>query len=268
MRCLSFSRSIAYGGEKRLRTLQFEERSTLPVSAACVVANGVRESLAQLYGTSMHVRLFEPVIPTAEGWAAIAEGALLYRIRGSRSDAIIVLRPHDAAALVSFAFGESPSEPRTFSAIERSVLDRTVRAVATMCGAICAARGTTPVPERVETIAGYVTYVELEIATPVRARIGIALSRDPEPETQAQCSPADLLELPVELAGRSEPVFLTAGELAALEPGAIVPITKNKVFRGSVLVAGTPLAFGECGVREGRFAIAVDLSKNDERATE
>lgn len=259
MKCLAFSPASAYAGKKRIRSARFEERSMLPVSAACVVANGVREKLGQLYGTPLNVRLFEPVIPSPHGWAAISDGASLFRIRGSAFDTMIVLRPSDAAALVDVAFGEAAKGARSLSTIERSVLDRTVQAIATMCAPILGTANAVPAIEPAYTLAGFVTYVELEIDRPSRARIGIALSRDPEAGAQPQLLPESLLDASVEVAIRSEPSFAGISALAALEPGAIVPITKNKVLRATVLVAGTPVAAGECGVRKGRFAIAIDL---------
>ena len=267
MKCLSFSRESTSVGNKRVRMARFEERSTLPVSAACLVANGVREKLGQLYGTPLNVRVLEPVIPSPQGWAAIAEGSSLFRVRGSVADALIVLKPRDAAALVDVAFGESATGARSLSAIERAVLDRTLAAIASTCSPICGISNSVPVLEPVHTVAGFTTYVELEVDRPAHVRVGIALSREPLSEAAPRLLPEGLLDLAVELAVRSEPACAQIEDIAALEPGTIVPITKNKVLRASVLVAGTPVAGGECGVRKGRFALAIDLLNFDEGST-
>ncbi|HEV7180557.1 MAG TPA: FliM/FliN family flagellar motor switch protein [Candidatus Baltobacteraceae bacterium] len=237
------------------------------MSAACVVANGVREVLGQLFGEPAHVRLFEPAIPSAQAWEAIAAGAALYRIRGTRADAMVVVRDNDAAALVGHVFGEAPNAGRALSGIEQSVLDRAVAAIAGSCAAVC---GAAEEPVRLESSAGlhgFITFFELQFERPLRARIGIALSRDPAPEARGGLRIDDLLDLKIEAAVRVACADLQAAQLLALEPGAIVPITCEKVLRGNVLLAGRPLHDGECGVRDGRFALAVDV-QYDERSNE
>ena len=77
---------------KRIRKPVFGPRSALPPSAACVVANGVRETLTSILSSPVEMRVFEPSIPTAPAWPAIVKDAVLYRVRGSIADAAIVLR--------------------------------------------------------------------------------------------------------------------------------------------------------------------------------
>ena len=116
---------------KAVRAARFETRSMLPISAACVVANGVRETLSSLLRVSVGVRLFEPSIPSPQAWPAILERARLYRLRGHVADAAIVLRPVDAAALAAALFGEShPAGARDLSPIECDVIDRMVSTIA------------------------------------------------------------------------------------------------------------------------------------------
>ncbi|HEY6325785.1 MAG TPA: hypothetical protein VIW73_04615, partial [Candidatus Cybelea sp.] len=112
MRSLGFapaSRNRCDSG-KRVRETRFERRSSLPASAACVVANGIRETLTALLGSPVTLRLFEPVMPDPDAWDAIARDATMYRVRGSVADAAIVLRAADAIAFASAVFGE-PAVP-------------------------------------------------------------------------------------------------------------------------------------------------------------
>lgn len=266
MKWLAFERDGAWDGARRVRAARFERRSLLAVSAACVVANAVRESLKQLFGSSnIGLRLFEPVIPSPEAWSAIAGATERYRVRGSLCDAVVLLRETDAAALAAFAFGESCGAERPLSLVERAVLDRLMNAVANACVPICGA-GSAVMREQAGAIAGCTTYVEMLVEGPVCARIGIAISREPLAKAHSELCPDDLLDLEVELAVRTESAFAPAAGLAGLEPGDFVPITRSKVLRGTVLLAGTPLACGECGIREGRFALIIDSLKNGERS--
>ena len=42
---------------KRVRAIRFDARASLPTTAACVVANGVRETLTSLFGTPASMRI-------------------------------------------------------------------------------------------------------------------------------------------------------------------------------------------------------------------
>ncbi|MGA8534785.1 MAG: FliM/FliN family flagellar motor switch protein [Candidatus Tumulicola sp.] len=259
MRSLTFGVVTARAGV-RIRDARFEERSSLPVSAACVVAAGVRETLAALLGVAVAVRLLEPVIPTPEAWAAIARGAMLYRFHGSVADAIIVLRPRDAGALAAAAFGEpaAASTPeRELSPLEREVLDRAVSAVAGTLNAVCGARER-DVLERVQTIGAFVTYFEVVLEQSVDARIGIAVSRDPAPEPHGRLEIGDLGDICVAPVVSLDMTAIEAGALAQLKIGALLAIPLASGFRGRLHVGGRTLARGTCGTYDGRYALAVE----------
>ncbi len=127
---------------RRIRKPVFASRSALPASAACVVANGVRETLTSLFGTTVELRLVEPSIPSPSAWLVILKEAALYRVRGKIADAVVVLRPPDALAMAAALFGErlASAAARELSPIERDLLDRTVNAVAVHLGSVCGAR--------------------------------------------------------------------------------------------------------------------------------
>jgi hypothetical protein len=260
MKSLTFGFSGILHDAVRVRGARFEERSSLPVSAACVVASGVRETLASMLSVPIVVRLLEPVIPSPEGWSAIARGATLYRFRGSVADAAIVLRPGDAHALAIAAFGERPagSAPeRDLSPLERDILDRTVAAIAGTLNPVCGARER-EVLERVPTICGFETYFEIVLEQSVEARIGIALSRDPTPEPHGRLEIEDLGDIPLVPAVCVDLTRIEAGALAKLAIGAVVPIPPSTEFRGRLQVAGQTLARGTCGIRNGRYALAIE----------
>ena len=243
----------------------FESRTAFPVAAACIVANGVRETLAALLQTPIELRLLEPAVPSKNGWRAILEGARLYLIQGTRAQAAIVLRPDACIALATTAFGEDAGATRPLSAVETTVLDRIVGALAGNFAAVCGGRSEGLFAEPVESIEGLLTYFELALSLPVSASIGIALASQHQPECSGGLRLEDLFDMEIEVCVRTEGAVVPAGELAAVEPGEIVPITVSTGLTAVATVAGRPLARGECGVRGNRFALAIGLSPCTER---
>jgi hypothetical protein len=253
MRYLSFSRASHRAGVKRIRQACFEDRSMLPVHAACVVANAARDALAALLASEVRLRLFEPAIPSAHAWQAIARDAYAYGVRGASGDAAIVVRAKDAASLVAAAFGEASGTGRELSGLERTVLDRAVRAIATACAPVV---GMPESVTRIPELRGFVTFFELAIERPVEARVGIALARDPEPARSGELPAEALAGVELELAVRVEGEALCARELN-LEPGCVVRLGRWPALSGKLLLAGSTLAHGECGVQGNRFALMI-----------
>ena len=176
MKHLVFARSPG------VRRGTFEERSLLPVSAACIVANAMRERLTTLCGRCVDLRLWPPAVPCASAWETILRGAQLHVIRGSLCDAAFVLRPFDAQALATLLFGERPCEhaERALSPLESEITRRAIAAVAVTLAPVCGEGTVEPRSSR----TSFVTYFELHVLEPAPLCIGIALSREP-PQTSA-----------------------------------------------------------------------------------
>jgi len=261
MKSLGFSAPLDKGEPstaKRIRFARFEARSALPVSAACVVANGARETLSALLSVPVTLRLFEPAIPTPSGWRAILQDARCYRIRGSVADAAIVLRIRDAIAFAAALFGESrASEARSaLSPIECELLDRMVNALSVNFAAICGSREGHA--ERVAEIGGFVTYFELSLEEPLNAHLGVALSREPLPETGSRIQLAQLAAVSLRARSSFELGTVEAASIAHLEAGAMLVIEAASLSRGRLTLEGQTLARGTCGVRNGRYTLAID----------
>jgi flagellar motor switch/type III secretory pathway protein FliN len=252
---LAFARNAEIVQGRRVRRSCFERRSALPLSAACVVANGVRETLSALIASTVSLRLFEPVIPDPGAWLAIAADAQIYRVRGSVADAAFILRPGDALALATAAFGETSAETRPLSPLEKEVLARAVRALTGSLAPVC---GRDPAqPEPILDISGYSTYFELLVERPMKARIGVALSRDPVVKAAATLTPEHLLDVEIELSAQFAAGTIPAAAFLDLRPGSLVPM-KTKIGMPGLLAAGsTVLARGECGTLRERNALIV-----------
>ncbi|HEY8297213.1 MAG TPA: FliM/FliN family flagellar motor C-terminal domain-containing protein [Candidatus Baltobacteraceae bacterium] len=256
MMVLTFDTQRERAGGRRIRRARFEPRSSLPIAAACVVANGIRETLGSLLQGPVVVRLLEPRLPGPGAWTAIAAGARCFRVCGPIAAAAFVLRPNDALALACCAFGESPDAPRDLSTIEDRVLTRAIGALTSTLAPVCDARDGAAA-EPVDELRGYTTYFEVLLERPVAARIGIALSRDPIPTGSARLQPSDLLDLEVEISAEFARGTISGSAMLALHPGGEVPMTTKVAELGTLKVGGTIVARGECGAIAGRYALLV-----------
>ncbi|HLI96859.1 MAG TPA: FliM/FliN family flagellar motor switch protein, partial [Candidatus Baltobacteraceae bacterium] len=174
---------------------------------------------------------------------------------GPLCDAAFVMRPQDALALASSAFGEEADTMRDLSAVEQEVLVRALRGVAGALAPVC---GREPSPlERILDIRGYVTYFELLVERPVQARIGVALSRDPAARVSGTLRVEDLLDVELELSVEFARGTLPAAAVLDLRPGANVPMTTRIGEPGRLRLGGAVLARGECGALGERGAFIV-----------
>jgi len=253
---LAFEAPALVTDGRRVRRARFVERSLLPVAAACVVANGVRETLAALLSTAVELRMFAPVVPASDAWRRLFENARLYRVRGTLGEAALVIGADDALALAALAFGESPSRGRVASPIEREVLARMVRALAGTLGVLVGASDAPPAEMAGET-AAFTTFFELALERPVPLRLGIATC-EPEPVSTGGLRPADLAEVELELAVRLAPGSIAPVTLRSLRPGACLPITTLAGATAELCARGRPIARGACGARNGRYALQLN----------
>lgn len=261
MNVLAFERAAEIVGGRRLRRARFETRSSLPVPAACVVANAMRETMAALVAEPVAVRLLEPRIPAFETWTALLRDALLFGVSGPALDSAIVLRPRDALALAGLAFGETLAADRPLSSIERTVVTRAAQALAPALAAVCGFRET-PRAEPLTGIAGFATYFEVLIERPASVRIGIALSRDPPSGTGGTLRIEDLLDVELEVRARFARGSIDAGTLLGLGIGSLVPMMTTVHEFGLLVVDETAVAAGDCGAIGQRAAMIVQSAAN------
>ena len=259
MKSLSFVDETADWNGRRVRRSHFVERSLLPSSAACMVAGGVRETLAMLLGSGVEVHVTEPILPSPRAWQAITQGARIYRVGGRLADVALVLRESDALALAGAAFGEQVQDARPLSEMERGVLERILTILAGQLVVLCGASEQAPRLDLVNDIAGFTTFFELIVRGASSCRIAICLSRDPPARGAASLALEDLGEVQIELAARLQLAAISPQAVLDLVPGAFLPM-KNKTapFDAEVCMAGWPLACGEGGVSGVRFALVLD----------
>lgn len=255
MKKLGFARRCCVVNGRRIRPSLFESRSTLPVSAACLVANTARQTLSELFGAAVSLQLLEPVLPDRAAWSDIGADALVFALRGEHADAAIVLRSEDALALACAALGEVPSGPRELSGVESELAARIAGALSSSLAPICGLRESSM--QRTKMLEGYLAYFELIVEQPVAARIGIALSREPVPPIAAGLKVGDLHEIEIRLSVEIAHAFLPAASIVSLRAGQLVKLDSALGDSARALAGGALLARGQCGEFGARRALAV-----------
>lgn len=251
---LGFSQARCGPRGRALREALFVRRSGLPLSAACLVANGVREHFARLLGRTLETEVVDPVIPDARSLSVLLEDATIRRVRGRLCEAFVVVRPHDARRLVAAAFAEPEGEYAALSPFERLTLDRLLAAVPPLCAPLCGeVRSVAPeTPER--AAAETATYFEIRIGGDVGAALGFALNVDPAHDAAPSLSLDDLGELEIECAVECARGRLDLETYAALRPGMTLPLDTPLDEGGMLHAGGIVLVRGTCGARGLRAA--------------
>jgi hypothetical protein len=246
-------------GARTVRELHPADRSTLPLSAACLVANGVREQLTRLLGVEHDVELVEPSIPRHEVRRTLFGGALAMRVRGRLGDVFLIVRASDARRLVGVAFAEgarSPDEP--LSDIELRTMHRIMEALLPLCAPLCGnvLRAQHDLPERV--VHECVGYFEVRTVAASPFAIGFALTFDPPGDVGPRVALGDIRALSVPVAARVDAGELTLAAVSTLAIGDVVPLQDGFDARATLCVGNIPFARGCCGIRSGRLAFELD----------
>lgn len=254
---LTFGAPFGLPDGRVVRTCAFVPRSNLPLSAACLVANGVRETLARLLASEIEVELFEPAIPGARERALLLAGAIVYRVRGRIGDGFVIVRAADARMLVARAYGERTGNG-ALSEIETATLERIVLAMVPLCNTLCGTLGPVARDSAERAACDIATYFEVRTTGSERIAIGFALTKDPPETVDERITLADLAD--VELRGS---VAFACGTLAVpafsrLCAGATIALDTPLGGTGTLHFGDVVFARGTCGARDGRSAIRFD----------
>ena len=261
--------ALAFGsprrcGDRAVREARFVPRSTIPASALCVVANGVREHLRRLLGVAAEVTFGDAVPLSASSRSKLVEGAYCFRTPGRSTDVFVFLRRGDARRLLAVAFGE-PADDGELSALERSALGRLVNELAALFDPLCAERQAPAQAVAPAQASRCATYVDLRIGPPIDAILGIGLTREPPDDVSGPKLLAEqLLGVRCDVRAEIARGSISAARLTELAPGDVV-VMDTKVGGEAVLkVAELVIARGRGGVVvdedavSGTAAFAVD----------
>lgn len=249
-----------------LRRLRFWPRSSIPLEAACVVANGLRETLRELFGEACELVVGEPSTLAAEAWRVVSRDAFLFLTRGRQTDIVLVIPRTDARRLVLRAFGEpaatahahAPPE-RECSALEVHAIERIAARCALAFDPLCAERRS---PSRAVTqgdVPSCAAYFDVRVQVPAALVLGIAIVRAlPDPGPAAGFGPGalDAVALPLRVvfaAGR-----IDAGAFARWRAGDIIPLATPIGAPATLEIGGRAFATGAPGACGSRAALRID----------
>ncbi|MFY9779367.1 MAG: FliM/FliN family flagellar motor switch protein [Candidatus Baltobacteraceae bacterium] len=256
---LAFGPPLALADGRSLRQARFACRSTLPLSAACLVANGVREQLGRLLAAELEVELLEPAIPGPGERRVLLENAFVRRVRGRLCDGFVIVRPADARRLAALAFKE-PQRPESasLSEIEQATLERIVGALVPLCASLCGTLGPVTRESSERAACDLTTYFEVRTTGAQRAAIGFALTCDPLEQVGERLGLEDLAD--VELEGAVEFACGTLGVrgFSRLAEGSTLKLETPLGAAGLLRFGEVVFGRGACGLRDGRSALVFE----------
>lgn len=239
-----------------VRALRFIPCASIPVEAACLVANGLRETLRQVFGAACEVVVGEPAVLDPVGWSSIARDAHLFLTRGRQTDIVLVVSQCDARRMVLRAFGEADGSggaadtaADAWSALELQAIERIAARCAAAFEPLCAERYAAPRPVDVREVRPCVAYVDVRVQAPVALTLGIGIVRDlPDPGPSGSLGASALDRVGVEACVVFAEGTMSAASFLALRPGDVVALATKVGGPASLNVAGRRLASGVAGV--------------------
>jgi hypothetical protein len=246
----------AVGG---VRPLRFARRASIPLEAACLVANGIRETLRELLGERCELVVGEPAAIDASAWTLLAREACLFLMRGRQTDVVLVLPQRDARRLVLRAFGEGEALPDgACSALELHALERIAARCAAACEPLCAERRAPPRAVAALEAPACVAYFDLRVAAPLALELGIGIVRDlPDPGPTGSLTPAALGAVTLEAHAVFAEGTIDAAAFVKIRPGTIVKLDTKVGAPASLKIAGRRCASGVPGILAARSALLV-----------
>lgn len=259
---LAFDTPLVLDDGRIVRRPTFVPRSTLPLSAACLVANGVRETLARLLAREIDVDLIEPAMPRGNERRMLLEGALISRVRGRLCDGFVIVRAADARRIVALAFGESgrPSDV-ALSDIERTTVERVLAALVPLCNALCGTLGPVTRESSERAACDLATYFEVRTTGAVRIAVGFAITRDPAEDVGAPLELDDLGDVEIEGCVELGTGTLGVPAFSRLATGATLVLEATLGTLGTLRFGDVTFARGTCGVSDGRSVISIEATR-------
>lgn len=242
-----------------VRAARFIARPRIPLGAACLVANGIRETLREIFGGTCEVMLGEPAAIDVRAWQILSRGAYCFLTRGRHTDVVLTVPSAGARALVLRAFGEdAPSAEGRCSALEVQAVERIAARCAAAFDPLCAERrgASLAVPPR--DLPECVAYFDVRVHTPIGLTLGIGLVRDlPDPGPSGALAPAVLASARVDVRAELATGTIAAHRLLALRVGDVVRMETKVGSPASLKVGPERIARGACGVLAGHHAFQV-----------
>lgn len=252
---LDFERADASG----VRRARFVPRAGIPLGAACLVANGIRETLRELFGERCELAIGEPAAIGPQAWKALSGDAYCFLTCGRQTDIVLVVPAPDARAMVQRAFGETEVlGAHALSALEIHALERIAGRCATAFDPLYAERRSASQRIAPAALPACVAFFDVRVTAPVPIEIGIGIVRDlPDPGPVGAFAPALLAGVPLELRVEFASGSIDARTLLSLAPGDVIALATQVGTPAGLKIADTYIASGTGGISGGLYSFEV-----------
>lgn len=252
---LTFAGADAHG----VRRARFIPRASIPLGAACLVANGLRETLRELFGERCELSIGEPAAIGRDAWDTLSREAHCFLTCGRQTDIVLVVPNGHARTLVLRAFGEGePSGATALSVLELHAVERIAARCAAAFDPLCAERRGTSQRLDARMVPTCVAYFDIRVQVPVPLEIGIGIVRElPDPGPAGAFSAAHLARVPVEVRAEFASGTIDVASLLRLAPGDVIRLESQVDAQTSLKIGGRPFASGTAGVAGGRYSCEV-----------
>jgi flagellar motor switch/type III secretory pathway protein FliN len=261
---LAFGRADAQG----VRRARFVPRSSIPLGAACLVANGLRETLRELLGERCELSIGEPAAIGPDAWDTLSREAHCFLTCGRQTDIVLVVPNRYARALVLCAFGEGePQVAATLSALELEAVERIAARCAAAFDPLCAERRSASQRVDAGSVPACVAYFDVRVHVPVPLEIGIGIVRElPDPGPTGAFPAAGLARVPVELRAEFASGIIDVATLLQLAPGDVVRLESQVDGATNLNIGGRLFARGTAGVAGGRYCCEIRFVQQSREA--
>jgi len=244
------------------RRLRFSPRSSIPLEAACVVANGLRETLREVCGEACELVVGEPSALSPEAWRALAQDAFLFLTRGRQTDIVLVIPQPDARRLVLRAFGEGPAAPgadgRPCSALEVAAIEKIAARCAVSFDPLCAERRSASRAIAHADVPPCVAYFDVRVYAPIPVVLGIAIVRAlPDAGPAGRLAPAALERIGIGVRVAFATATVDAAALLRWRIGDVIAFDTPLTAAARLTVGGRALAAGQPGIAGTRAALRI-----------
>ena len=244
-----------------VRRLRFVPRAAMPLDAACRVANGIRETLGELFGQACELDLGEPAALGAQAWSQLAREAQLFLVRGRPTDVVLIVPRRDARRLVLHAFGEAEAAEAP-AALDAACSALELQAVERIAGRCAPALGPLGVhlaegSQRVRSgdAPTCVAYFDLRIRSPIELTVGVGVVQPvSEPRAAERLRLAALDGVGLEVRAVFAEGLIDAADFVSLRPGDLVKLDTKVGALASLNLGSGRLAMGVAGVVSSRTA--------------
>jgi len=255
---LTFAGASRLRDGRTVRRLTSTPRAILQLESICRLANAVGDRLGELLASPVSIAVVEPIALENDMLARLLGGAYVLRAHGEATDAFVIVRQPDARGLVDFAFART-AQRRTFplSVLEGRLVRQVLRDVAAACVPLCGRLDDVAVATPQAAAREATVYFEMRVLGPLRAAVGIAVTRVPRAGGAATLGARDLRRVRVQARATLGRGRITLAGVGLLEVGSVISLDSVLDDLGTLEIDGHVVARGRCGVEENRVAFQV-----------